>query len=954
MGKSCMILVVAALITVSLWAQEPIEAVNARAGVKGPTILSQHPRLYFRKDDLSWIRRRCATTHRVWYRRMKSHLDALAELDAGADGVQHAMLYQITGDEKYVRAALDASDRTPSPGVYDLLYEAIDPATRQRYADRFGLPGMRSWGGAYAWTSANATTGLALYGDGIVDEERAEILSHLTTFVPQTFDQYAERARVPGGWMASFHCGCFVRNLLPVYSHWAVATGENRFVDSYVWPAQSTWLAQHLIPGRWTLVPLSSAWWGEGKTIDRAALPEVAHFTRSGVAQHLVNRYRRYCVWEYASNPGAYGYHEEVDPEHIGLGYWRGGMHSLYRLILWYDPKMPERPLSDLPTTAFYPVWGHACMRTDWNDDATFAVFKCGWFWGGEPPHHDDGNFVVYHKGNLVLDNNWNFKGCNAHSVNQNTITVRDPDETIMLAQGRDIGKVRSRLNDGGQSFYDPKQTGPFDRGRVVAFEDNPQFLYVAGDATKSYHPDKMKEFVRQFVYVKPNIILIFDRVESTRAEFEKRFVMHTHTEPLLADGVLRADASELLLAQPHLEAIYPYKYGNFVRDSVPGFHQPQYENFETDWQAVDHEDDEPFTRIVASKVPNRKVTLEFECRYGGEEVALVHSTGPQYGTVNWSFDAGKQEGTFSQHAVMPAYQQKQVIVRDLAKGKHTLTLVAPTSLMNVEVFEVKLGGRMFVKTLLPEDAKITVVEGYPESEAYHPRDRYSEKRRYRLEVRPSKPSKRDCFLHVIEVGDLKTSKMTDVTPMADGDTSGVKFDLDGRRYQFVFNRTGEVGGRVSITGDGVAVNRRLTETLNTPKDEAMEASLAKARNARLYDYETRELGELGPQADVATLSKALRAPEWHRRYYAARMLGMKDVKQAERDLVTALSDADPRVVSAAAEALGRLESSAAVLPLTKQLSSPDATARFTAAWALGRIGTSAETVMRALTRTLG
>ncbi|KPJ52145.1 MAG: hypothetical protein AMS16_06780 [Planctomycetes bacterium DG_58] len=680
----------------------------------------------------------------------------------------------------------------------------------------------------------------------------------------------------------------------------------------------------------------------------------MVHFTGNRFTQHLVNRYRRYCVWEYAPNPGAYGYHEELDPKHLGLGYWRGGVHNIYRLILWYDPSLPERPLSDLPKTAFYPVWGHACMRNTWNDDAIFAVFKCGWFQGGEPPHHDDGTFVIYHKGNLVLDNNWNFNGCNAHSVNQNTITVLDPDETIMLASGRDIGRRRSRLNDGGQSFYDRKQTGPYDRGKVVAFEGNPQFLYVAGDATKSYHPDKMKEFVRQFVYVKPNIFLIFDRVESTKAEFEKRFVMHTHTEPLVADGVLRADASELLLAGPDLKAVYPYKYGNYIRENVPGFHQPKYERFETDWHTIEHVGDEAFGSVVASKAPNRKVTLEFECRFGDEEMAVVHNVGPQYGAVQWSLDAGKKKGVIDQHAATPAFQQRNVLMRGLAKGKHTLTLVAPTSLMNIEVFEVRLGGRMFVKTLLPENAKINVVEGYPESGGYQPRDRYGVKRRYRLEVRPPKASRRDCFLHVIQVGDLKTPKMMDVTTIAEDDVSGVVLDMDGRRCRFVFNRTGEVGGRVTIRGGGVRVDRRFTQVLNTPRDETLEASLVKARNVRRYDYETHQLRGLGPEADVATLRKALKEPKWYRRYHAARMLGMNGVRQAENDLITALSDDDPRVGSAAAEALGRLKSSTAVPPLTKQLSSPDATARFTAAWALGRIGTRGDAIVRTLTRTLG
>lgn len=195
MWKPCIILVVVALITVSLWAQEPIKTENSRAEVGGPTVLSQHPRLHFRKDDLSWIRQRCATTHREWYRRMKSHVDALMEVGAGADGVQHAMLYQITGDEKYVQAALDASDKTPDQGVYDLLYEATDPETRQRYADRLPLVGSRPWGGI---SYDDATIGLALYGDGVVTEKRAEILSHLTTFVPPIFDESTRANPRPG------------------------------------------------------------------------------------------------------------------------------------------------------------------------------------------------------------------------------------------------------------------------------------------------------------------------------------------------------------------------------------------------------------------------------------------------------------------------------------------------------------------------------------------------------------------------------------------------------------------------------------------------------------------------------------------------------------------------------------------------------------------------------------
>ena len=922
-----------------------------------PTIHPQHPRMLFRKEDLSWMRERCATTHGYWYRRMKSWLDAQAEVGGGA-GVEHAMLYQLTGDERYARAALEATEMDPQPGVYDLLYEAMDPKDRERYGLRI-LPGeMSKWHtgamGAYFFTAANMGKCLALCGDGVGDDDAQRRAGLILKQAPITFDYHAEPAPVPGGWMCSFHCGCFVRNLLEYYDHWLVATGENRFTDSYLWPAHATWMAQHLIPGRWTLVPLSSAWWGEGKTLDRAALPEVAHRCQDPTTQFFLNQYRRFVQWEYAPGDRGYGYFDVLDPKGTGLGYWHSGLHNVYRMILHYDPAMAERPLASLPLTAFYRTWGRACMRSSWEDDAVFSVFKCGWFRGGEPPDLDDANFSIYHKGNLVLENSWNFQKVSVLSVNQNTITVLDPDEEIRMSPGgRDIERaVAAAVNDGGQSFYDPKQTGPYDRGKVVAFEDRPEYLYVAGDATKSYHPKKMRQFVRQYVYVKPDVFVICDRVVSTKAEFEKRFVLRTRTQPELEGNVLRADASELLLPEPVLKPIFPYKYGNFIRDTVPGFRQPEYENYDTDWQTVWHKDDEAFGKVVASKVPNRKVTLRFESRFGGEEIAVVHNTGPQYGEVHWSLDGGAK-GTFTQHAAAPAYQQKTTIVRDLMKGEHTLTLVAPAGLMNVEVFEVKLGGRMFVKTLLPQGAKINVVEGYPESGAWHSRDRYGNRRRWRLEVRPAAPATDDVFLHVIQVGELTTDAMMPVTLVEEGERAGAAFELNGRRCRLLFNRTGAVGGHVSVTGGGQQIDRDLTDRVNDLRDEVLEASCAKARSTRYYDYETSELAGLGPDADAAALRRSLSDPKWPVRYHACRMLGMRREKAAEADLVKALSDADGRVAAAAAEALGRLKTPAAVTPLVRKLASSDATVRFSAAWALGRIGSNAPQVLPALTARL-
>ncbi|KPL01505.1 MAG: hypothetical protein AMK75_04620, partial [Planctomycetes bacterium SM23_65] len=148
-------------------------AASAVTSAEEPVIHPQHPRLYFRKEDLSWIRRRCATTHRTWYQQMKSWNAERAELSGGS-GEELAMMYQITGDDRYVPVALTASRMAPAPGVYDLLYEALSPEERKRYGRRL-LPGKRNLGGnegsMYFYTCASGDRALALYGDGVAEDE---------------------------------------------------------------------------------------------------------------------------------------------------------------------------------------------------------------------------------------------------------------------------------------------------------------------------------------------------------------------------------------------------------------------------------------------------------------------------------------------------------------------------------------------------------------------------------------------------------------------------------------------------------------------------------------------------------------------------------------------------------------------------------------------------------------
>jgi len=65
------------------------------------------------------------------------------------------------------------------------------------------------------------------------------------------------------------------------------------------------------------------------------------------------------------------------------------------------------------------------------------------------------------------------------------------------------------------------------------------------GDATRSYSPHKLDQFTRQLVYLRPEVFVVFDRVVSTKAEFPKRWLLHTNDMPAPLDGEDTRDPNE-------------------------------------------------------------------------------------------------------------------------------------------------------------------------------------------------------------------------------------------------------------------------------------------------------------------------------------------------------------------------------------------------------------------------
>jgi len=110
---------------------------------------------------------------------------------------------------------------------------------------------------------------------------------------------------------------------------------------------------------------------------------------------------------------------------------------------------------------------------------------------------------------------------------------------------GEKMPRYWGYLAPGEEDLPYPNDGGQQKRGigsKVVAFETNPYYSYAAGDATETYHPDKCRLALRQFVFLPPDFFVIFDRVSSTKPNYKKTWLLHTATKPRITGRIFQAD----------------------------------------------------------------------------------------------------------------------------------------------------------------------------------------------------------------------------------------------------------------------------------------------------------------------------------------------------------------------------------------------------------------------------
>lgn len=538
-------------------------------------IRSEHPRIWIDAQKTAWLKEKC---------KGKS-IKEIQEL-AGPSITGLALTYHITGEEKWGRIAISqALGKLIDPGspyfdlntpdgigkrnsiqsslvdqaiCYDWCYPLLSPEEKTEFRNlmvpqmRKNIDFKRAWrsfhNGMYAAAWPVTAAIFALDGDEPFTKDAWTFLKPELEDVLKTFDILFPDGEWPEGNDYNRHStypairiflaiksatgadflssSAHIKNTGKYIIYGAKANGLSLPCDDNDWPYVGPW--EH-----WALLMLNEEF-------------------KDGFNQTFIN----HCPAE----------RFKLEPQ------------DQYANLLWYDSTIKEKPLSDLPLSRIFIGKGLVMTRSNWEMDtqekranSTWLSFHCGDYYG-DHVHYDINSFTISHNGELAIDagrydcdwgvEDWTvskdsskigksqFFNYYRRTIAHNTILVKDPNEKMPLNLLNDGGQIDQLRVKGARNVPEDYDQGNFpseegigkcdwvtnpdrwETGNITSYKATNDFMYVCGDGSKSYSSTKLKSFVRQLLFLQPNIIVVMDRVESTNADYKKTWLLHSVNEP--------------------------------------------------------------------------------------------------------------------------------------------------------------------------------------------------------------------------------------------------------------------------------------------------------------------------------------------------------------------------------------------------------------------------------------
>ena len=213
--------------------------------------------------------------------------------------------------------------------------------------------------------------------------------------------------------------------------------------------------------------------------------------------------------WGWGGNPFLWLTYRTRNPwtAHYSQPSLESGRGDLYRW-LWYTTGLETRQREGLTPSHHFPIKGTVFMRSDWSDEANRLTFKCGP--NSNHYHVDQGTFFLHANGELLLSEVGLEHRRGFHSYYANLYFPAYDTQ----AAGHNV-----LLIDG-----DPQSQTPADyRNGIAALSTWPRIRHsfcgwshdeVEADLACVYK-GKLSSYTRSFLFVKPDVIIMCDRVRS-------------------------------------------------------------------------------------------------------------------------------------------------------------------------------------------------------------------------------------------------------------------------------------------------------------------------------------------------------------------------------------------------------------------------------------------------------
>jgi len=301
--------------------------------------------------------------------------------------------------------------------------------------------------------------------------------------------------------------------------------------------------------------------------------------------------------------------------------------------FLYEEPAEEPLPMETVPTAHLAAGVGKVYARSDWSPEATWFRFECGPYFSAHQ-HYDVNHFEVF-RGEPLLTESGEYRWGGPHALNwyvrtiaHNSLLVHLPGES--WTRMRDGGGTKTE-NDGGQakrwdwvsySLEEWKSHPEYQRGRIIAYQSRPEYLYVAGDGTAAYGPEKLRSWIRQIVFLRPHTFVIFDRVEVVKPEYEKTWLLHMQQEPEIAGHVVtvtngpgRLTMQTLLPERASIEKAEGYGYRGVEFEAPRNHHSEFSRRWRVEVKPAEAQAEDLFLHVLSTEgVPETALIRE-----GGE-----------------------------------------------------------------------------------------------------------------------------------------------------------------------------------------------------------------------------------------------------------------------------------------------------------------------------------------------